>query len=203
MVETGGRRHAALTVAPPMVDDAVIRRAQRGDAAAFAQIVETFQTPIFNYVLRLVRDHGLAEDLTQEIFLRVYQRLGRFSFRSKFTTWLFQVAKNRVVDELRSRDRRPQATTELEYAPLHGVDPPVERLATMDALGRAVEALPLDLRMSLLLRDITGFTYEEIAEILETTLSTVKWRIYQARETVAASVAAEGLHDVRKRPAAV
>ena len=185
-----------------MVDDAVIRRAQRGDAAAFAQIVETFQTPIFNYVLRLVRDHGLAEDLTQEIFLRVYQRLGRFSFRSKFTTWLFQVAKNRVVDELRSRDRRPQATTELEYAPLHVVDPPVERLATMDALWRAVEALPLDLRMSLLLRDITGFTYEEIAEILETTLSTVKWRIYQARETVATSVAAEGLHDVRKRPAA-
>ena len=186
-----------------MVDDAVIRRAQRGDAAAFAQIVESFQTPVFNYVLRLVRDHGLAEDLTQEIFLRVYQRLGRFSFRSKFTTWLFQVAKNRVVDELRSRERRPQATTELEYAPLHVVDPPVERLATIDALWRAVEALPLDLRMSLLLRDITGFTYEEIAEILETTLSTVKWRIYQARETVAASVAAEGLREVRERPAAV
>src|SRR5262245_38275392 len=68
-------------VAPPKVDDAVIRRAQRGDTAAFAQIVEEFQTPIYNYVLRLVRDHGLAEDLTQEIFFRVYERLGRFAFR--------------------------------------------------------------------------------------------------------------------------
>jgi RNA polymerase sigma-70 factor (ECF subfamily) len=186
-----------------MVDDAVIRRAQRGDGAAFARIVDEFQTPIFNYVLRLVRDHGLAEDLTQEVFLRVYQRLGRYSFRSKFSTWLFQVAKNRVVDELRLRERRPQATTELEHAPLHVADPPVERLATMDAIWRAVEALPLDLRMSLLLRDVTGFTYEEIAEILETTLATVKWRIYQARETVAASVAAEGLRDARRQQAAV
>jgi RNA polymerase sigma-70 factor (ECF subfamily) len=181
------------------VDEAVIRRAQRGDAAAFAQIVHEFQTPIFNYVLRLVRDRGLAEDLTQEIFLRVYQRLGRYSFRSKFTTWLFQVAKNRVVDELRLHERRPQVVTDLEYVPLQVVDPPVERLATIDALWRAVEALPLDLRMSLLLRDVTGFAYEEIAEILETTLATVKWRIYQARETVAASVAAEGLHDARNR----
>src|SRR6478736_4575366 len=190
-------------MAPPVISDEVVRRAQRGDKAAFEAIVSEFQSSIFNYILRSVGDRALAEDLSQDVFLRVYQKLPRFSFRSKFTTWLFQVAKNRVVDELRSRDRRPQATTELEYAPLHVVDPPVERLATMDALWRAVEALPLDLRMSLLLRDITGFTYEEIAEILETTLSTVKWRIYQARETVAASVAAEGLHDVRKRPAAV
>jgi RNA polymerase sigma-70 factor (ECF subfamily) len=184
------------------VDETVIRRAQRGDTAAFAQIVDEFQTPIFNYVLRLVRDHGLAEDLTQEIFLRVYQRLGRYSFRSKFSTWLFQVAKNRVVDELRSRERRPQAATDLEFVPVAVSDPPVERIATIAALWRAVEALPLDLRMSLLLRDVTGFTYEEIAEILETTLATVKWRIYQARETVAASVAAEGLRDARKPQAA-
>jgi RNA polymerase sigma-70 factor (ECF subfamily) len=189
-----------------MVDDAVIRRAQRGDTAAFAHIVEEFQTPIYNYVLRLVRDHGLAEDLTQEIFFRVYERLGRFSFRSKFTTWLYQVAKNRVVDELRTRERRPQGTTDIESAPLHVIDPPAERVATIDALWRAVEALPLDLRMSLLLRDVAGFAYEEIAEILETTLATVKWRIYQARENVAEAVAAEGLLERpsrRKTPAPV
>jgi len=128
--------------------------------------------------------------------MRVYQKLPRFSFRSKFTTWLFQVAKNRVVDEFRSRERRPPAE-ELEYDTLRVADPLPEQSATIDAIWRAVERLPLDLRMSLLLRDVSGFTYDEIADITEATLATVKWRIYQARELVAQSVADEGLIEAR------
>ena len=155
-----------------------------------------FQTSIFNYILRAVGDRALAEDLTQDVFMRVYQKLPRFSFRSKFTTWLFQVAKNRVVDEFRSRERRPPAD-ELEYDTLRFADPLPEQSATIDAIWRAVETLPLDLRMSLLLRDVSGFTYDEIADITEATLSTVKWRIYQARELVAQSVADEGLIEAR------
>jgi RNA polymerase sigma-70 factor (ECF subfamily) len=187
-------------MATPVVQDEVIRRAQRGDQAAFALIVDTYQTPIFNYILRTVGDRGLAEDLTQEVFLRVYQSLPRFSFRSKFTTWLFQIAKNRMLDELRTRERRPPPGELPEDGELHAVDPPADRAETLAAIWRAVEALPLDLKMSLLLRDISGFTYEEISDILETTLATVKWRIFQARETVAQSVAAEGLIDARPAP---
>jgi RNA polymerase sigma-70 factor (ECF subfamily) len=187
-------------MATPVVQDEVIRRAQRGDQAAFALIVDAYQTPIFNYILRTVGDRGLAEDLTQEVFLRVYQSLPRFSFRSKFTTWLFQIAKNRMLDELRTRERRPPPGELPADGELRAVDPPAERTETIDAIWRAIEALPLDLKMSLLLRDISGFTYEEISDILETTLATVKWRIFQARETVAQSVAAEGLIDARPAP---
>lgn len=77
-----------------------LRRAQRGDERAFSVLVQSHYSLVFNFVLRMVRDRFLAEDLTQEIFLRVFQSLPAFSFRSKFTTWLLQVAKNRVLDEL-------------------------------------------------------------------------------------------------------
>src|SRR5262249_59654307 len=83
-------------------DLAVLRKAQRGDERAFTLIVRAYEQPVFNYVLRLVGDRSLAEDLTQEIFLRVFQGLPGFSLRSRFTTWLFQVTKNRVLDELRA-----------------------------------------------------------------------------------------------------
>ncbi len=87
----------------PQPDHGVLRKAQRGDERAFAIIVRSYQIPVYNYVLRMVNDRSLAEDLTQEVFLRVFQGLPRFSERSKFTTWLFQVTNNRVLDELRAR----------------------------------------------------------------------------------------------------
>jgi RNA polymerase sigma-70 factor, ECF subfamily len=180
-------------MALPQIADDLVRRAQRGDRDAFTVIVDSYQTPVFNYILRSVGDRTLAEDLTQDVFLRVYQKLPHFSFRSKFSTWLFQIAKNRLVDEFRSRERRP-VPGELEQQPgLYALDPPADRSATIDAIWRAVEALPNDLRTSLLLREISGLSYDEIAGVVDATLATVKWRIYQARELVAASVASEGL----------
>src|SRR6478736_6777734 len=113
-------------MAPPVISDEVVRRAQRGDKAAFEAIVSEFQSSIFNYILRSVGDRALAEDLTQDVFLRVYQKLPRFSFRSKFTTWLFQVAKNRVVDEFRSRERRPPPD-ELDHDVLSMAEATVQR----------------------------------------------------------------------------
>ena len=149
---------------------------------------------MFNYVLRLVGDRSLAEDLTQEVFLRVFQGLPRFSLRSKFTTWLFQVTKNRVLDELRASERRPRAVVALEdVPPLEVVDAPMERVETIDAVWRAVGALNVDLKMALLLRDIVGLSYTEIADSLEITLATVKWRIYKAREDVQLALAREGI----------
>jgi len=181
-----------LSLAQP--DPGILRKAQSGDERAFSIILRAYETPIFNYVLRLVGDRALAEDLTQEVFLRVYQGLPRFSLRCKFTTWLFQVTKNRVLDELRANDRRPRAIVALEdVPPLEVVDAPVERVEAIDALWRAVEGLNVDLKMALLLRDIVGLSYTEIADALEITLATVKWRIFKAREEVQAALEREGV----------
>jgi RNA polymerase sigma-70 factor (ECF subfamily) len=192
-----------LSLAQP--DFGVLRKAQRGDERAFSLIVRAYETPVFNYVLRLVGgDRALAEDLTQEVFIRVFQGLPKFSLRSKFTTWLFQVTKNRVLDELRANERRPRALVAIDDAPqLEAVDPPAEQVETIDALWSAVEELNPDLKMALLLRDIVGLSYNEIADSLDTTLATVKWRIFKAREEVQLALAREGITFApSKRPAA-
>ncbi len=190
-----------MSLAQP--DLGVLRKAQRGDERAFSLILRAYETPVFNYVLRLVGgDRALAEDLTQEVFLRVYQGLPKFSLRSKFTTWLFQVTKNRVLDELRASERRPRALVAIDdIAPLEVLDQPVERLEEIDALWRAVEDLSVDLKMALLLRDVVGLSYTEIADSLEITLATVKWRIYKAREEVQLALSREGI-SFRAEPAA-
>ena len=181
-----------MSLAQP--DLGVLRKAQRGDERAFSLIVRAYEVPIFNYVMRLVGDRALAEDLTQEVFIRVFQGLPKFSLRSKFTTWLFQVTKNRVLDELRASERRPRALVAIDDAPpLEVVDAPVEQLEMIQALWSAVDDLNTDLKMALLLRDVVGLSYNEIADSLDTTLSTVKWRIFKAREEVQLALAREGI----------
>jgi len=178
----------------PQPDLDVLRKAQRGDEHAFRLIVRAYETPVYNYVLRMVGDRALAEDLSQEIFLRIYQGLPGFSLRCRFTTWLFQVAKNRVLDELRARERKPQSSLTLDdLPPLEVVDAPPERIEAIDAVWRAVAALNPDLKMALLLRDVVGLSYTEIADSLEITLATVKWRIFKAREEVQLALVREGV----------
>jgi RNA polymerase sigma-70 factor (ECF subfamily) len=150
----------------------------------------------------MVGDRTLAEDLTQDVFLRIYHGLAGFSLRCRFTTWLFQVAKNRVLDELRARERRPLPDALDDAAPLEVVDAPPERVEMIDAVWRAVGALNPDLKMALLLRDIVGLSYAEISDALEITLATVKWRIYKAREEVQLALAREGMIDELGRNAA-
>ena len=180
----------------PQPDPQVVRKAQRGDAAAFAELVRAYEEPVFNYVNRLVGDRGVAEDLTQEVFLRVHQSLPGFSFRSKFTTWLFQVTKNRVFDEFRARERRPK-TVELDSVrPL--VADAVEPFETVEALWRAIERLDVDLKTPLLLRDVVGLSYSEIEDCLEISLPLVKWRIFKAREGVRLALAREGIRPGRR-----
>ena len=182
-----------MSLAQP--DFGILRKAQRGDERAFTILVRAYEVPVFNYVLRLVGgDRSLAEDLTQEVFLRVYQGLPKFSLRCRFTTWLFQVTKNRVLDELRANERRPRAVVALDDAPAFEVlDAPAERIEAMDAVWRAINELSVDLKMALLLRDVVGLSYTEIADSLEITLATVKWRIYKAREEVQLALAREGI----------
>lgn len=179
----------------PQPDLAILRKAQRGDERAFAIILRMYETPVYNYILRLTNgERALAEDLTQEVFLRVFQGLPRFSLRCKFTTWLFQVTKNRVLDELRAKERRPLAPVCIDdVPPLEALELPAERVEEMDALWRSIDALPVDLKMALLLRDVVGLSYNEIADSLEITLATVKWRIFKAREDVQVALARQGI----------
>ena len=177
----------------PQPELTALRKAQRGDQRAFAALVTAYELPVYNYVLRMVGDRALAEDLTQDIFLRVYHGLPGFSLRCRFTTWLFQVAKNRVLDELRARERRPDVDALDELPPLEVLDAPPEQVEMIDAVWRAVAALNPDLKMALLLRDVVGLSYAEIADALEITLATVKWRIYKGREEVQLALAREGI----------
>lgn len=182
-------------MAIPQPDPELLRRARRGDAEAFSSLVVAYQTPIFNYVLRVVGgDRALAEDLSQEIFLRVYQGLPGFNMRCRFTTWLFQIAKHRVLDELRSRDRRGRERVDIDAVPgalaSYDQDGHVEQ---MDSIFRAIGALNPDLRMALVLRDVVGLSYNEISDTLDISLATTKWRIYKARELTAERLVAEGV----------
>src|SRR3954452_14528605 len=185
-------------------DVALLQRAQRGDQDAFSAIVRLYQSTVYNYILRVVGgDRALAEDLCQEVFLRVYQGLAGFNLRCRFTTWLFQVAKHRVLDELRARERRGRPPIDIGSLPggLPVHDPEI-RLEEMGAVFRAIGALNPELKMALLLHDIVGLSYAEIAEALEISLATTKWRIYKARELTAERLVSEGVLRVPGEPPA-
>jgi RNA polymerase sigma-70 factor (ECF subfamily) len=178
----GGEDHYTVALAQP--DEALVRAAQRGDESAFAQLMSNYELPIFNYVLHSVGNYHQAEDLTQDIFLRALKSLPGFSFRSKFTTWLFAIAKNRILDELRTNGRRP-STVDLDDAgpfAVGGLSP--DQHAEMGDVWSAIETLETELKMPLLLRDVVGLPYQEIAESLEISLPNVRWRIYVARRRV-------------------
>ena len=166
--------------------DEDLKRAALGERIALERLVGEYYRPVAAYLARLVGDADDAEDLTQEVFLRMARGLSGFAHRAAFTTWLFQIARNVGVDALRRReaDRAVLASR---------VDHPVASRSNVDdfedaeILWSCIGALNADLRSALLLRDLLGFTYREIAEILDATLATVKWRIFQARTRVQAS----------------
>ncbi len=182
--------HLGSALAQP--DASILRRAQRGDQKAFSVIVHSYERLVFAYVFRLVDDRRLAEDLTQDVFLKVYRGLPTFSERSAFTTWLFQITKNTVIDELRAIERRPPALNIDDVPPPTLIEARFEHAEPIDALWTAVGTLNVELRTALLLRDIVGLSYAEIADTLEITLMTVKWRIHKARESVQAALEREG-----------
>ncbi len=182
--------HPGTALAQP--DAAILRRAQRGDQEAFAVIVHSYERLVFTYVFRLVGDRRLAEDLTQDVFLNVYRGLPGFGEHSAFTTWVFQIAKNRVIDELRAIERRPLAVNIDDVVVPTLIEQRFEQAEPIEALWAAVAVLNVELRTALLLRDIVGLSYLEIATALEITLSTVKWRIHKARESVQEALEHEG-----------
>jgi RNA polymerase sigma-70 factor (ECF subfamily) len=184
-------------VPQPVEDDAlfepdpdVVRAARSGDTSAFEQIVRAYQADVWRLCLHLLRNETLADDVTQDAFVRAFRFLKRYRGDSKFSTWLFSIAHNCAVDEIRRASRRRRTQERLD-AQRHTepLDP-----ALLIEIRTAIESLPLELRSPMLLIDIFGMPYREAGRILKLPEGTVKSRVHRARETVA-----EFLDPLKKR----
>ena len=172
-------------------DPDVIRAAGAGDAAAFEELVRAYQIHVWRFLRHLLGDPALAEDVTQETFVRVYRKLGSFRFRSKFSTWVFQVARNAGIDALRSRQRRARLATALESQvrnTTHGAELRIE-------VEAALQSLAPKLREAFVLIEALGLTYREAGEALGVPEGTVKSRVFHARERMVTWMAAGELAD--------
>jgi RNA polymerase sigma-70 factor (ECF subfamily) len=161
-------------------DPALIRAAAAGDLDAFERIVRLHQQQVWRYLRRLLGDDA-AEDVAQETFLRVYRRLPTFTFQAKFSTWVFQIARNAGLDELRARRRRDRLAAAVTPAPPASPGPGEARVE----IDAALDTLPIDQREALLLVEVLGLRYGEVAAVLAVPEGTVKSRVFSARRHLA------------------
>jgi RNA polymerase sigma-70 factor (ECF subfamily) len=175
--------------------EATIQRAAEGDQAAWDTIVQTYWRKVFNVAYRFVGTYDQAEDLAQDIFLKVFRSLGTFDRRANFQTWLISVSRNYCIDRYRSgrRDREVfarevDASTVQAEAPGISADARVERQDRIALLRDALKALSPTLRAAVLLRDIHELSYQEIAEQLGIAEGTVKSRINRGRAELARQI---------------
>jgi RNA polymerase sigma-70 factor (ECF subfamily) len=177
-------------------DQEVVERARDGAEAAYRELIRRYQRPVFSLIYRMVRDRELAEDLAQETFVKVLNAIDRYRPEFKFSSWVFKIANNSAIDHLRKKDLDtlsleggPDATTadRLEATALQIGDSgesPLEELEARE-LGSAIEAaigkLRPEYRTCIILRHVEGRPYDEIAEILDLPLGTVKTYIHRAR----------------------
>lgn len=174
--------------------EAIVERAKDGDREAFGLLVEEYKDKIYNYVSRMLSDPYEAEDVTQEAFLRAYRSLPRFRGASSFHTWLYRIASNLAIDVVRKRKRseptfsldEPLESEEGEYEreiadDVGGPEDSATTRETRVAVRRAIMELPEKLREVMILYELQGETYEDIAEILDVPLGTVKSRLFNAR----------------------
>lgn len=164
-----------------------------GDVNAFETLVLSYEKNVYNLALRMVKNPEDASDMAQEAFIRAYNSLASFRGESKFSVWLYRIVSNVCLDFLRSRSRHPTASlsvendegeeTELDI-PDESQSPEalLERRLTRDSVRRGLDALSEEYRQILLLREIQGLSYDEIAETLSMELGTVKSRIFRARK---------------------
>jgi RNA polymerase sigma-70 factor (ECF subfamily) len=180
-------------------DLALVKRVQQGDRSAFDLLVIKYQHKILKLIMRYVRDPSEALDVAQEAFLKAYRAAPSFRGDSAFYTWLYRIAINTAKNHLVALGRRPQHfdldTQDPEQsevlADLRDLDTP-EGLAQSEeireAINRAIRGLPEELRTAILLREIEGMSYEEIAEVMNCPIGTVRSRIFRAREAISARV---------------
>jgi RNA polymerase sigma-70 factor (ECF subfamily) len=186
--------------APSPDEPALVRRAQSGDLQAFNQLVDLHQRLVFNLCLRMLGASASAEDAAQDAFIAAWRNISAFR-GSSFRAWLMRIASNACTDELRRRGRRPALSLD---APSPAGEEPLdvpdrsagpEEAALRDEQRRRIQAallqLPGDQRLAVVLCDVQGFAYEEIAEAMRTSVGTVKSRIARGREKLRRLLAVE------------
>jgi len=178
-------------------DAVLMLRVKRGDRAAFAELVEKYKQPLFNFVFRTLRDETETEDVAQNTFLQVWKSRARYERTAKFSTWLFTIARNLCLNEIRRRSRHPAESLE-ETHPEHDDQPsrqyedkkiflPTQNVLHSELAKKIEEALaelPENQRTAILLCRQDEVSYEEIAEILGCSLSATKSIIHRGRETL-------------------
>ena len=177
------------------VDQALVNRVQRGEKAAFDLLVRKYQYKVGKLIARYVYDRTEVEDVTQEVFIKAYRAIAGFRGDSAFYTWLYRIAINTAKNYLESQGRRPpNSDMAPEDAEVMAVGGNLRELATpertmltneiAETVNRSIEQLPVDLRTAITLREIEGMTYEEIAQVMDCPIGTVRSRIFRARETI-------------------
>ena len=181
----------------------IVQDVLQGNVNAFEKLVTEYEKNVYNLTLRMTGNAEDAADMTQECFLKAYNSLSAFRGDSKFSVWLYRIATNVCLDFLRSRNRRQTLSLsaeddEGEEVQLDVADESqspellLERGLTRDAVRRGLQSLPDDYRQILLLREIQGLSYEEIAETLSLEAGTVKSRIFRARKRLCAFLIQDG-----------
>jgi len=186
---------ADLLPPEPTAIDALIERCLRGDQTAWEQIVRQHWRKVFNVAYKFVGSHEQAEDLTQDIFLKIFKSLDTFDRRANFQTWLISVSRNLCIDHYRSVRKERQTidreVTAEDVSPVSATVSPLAALENRDLaalLRMALQGLPQSLRMAVLLRDIQELSYQEIAERLRLPEGTVKSRINRGRKELARQI---------------
>jgi len=167
-----------------MEDADLVRLCQNGDTAAFEQLFYKHQERVYSTALRMMSNQEDAQDLTQEIFVKAYQNIRKFNFRSAFSTWLYRLAVNMCIDELRKR--KSANTMPLEEAISQAdANTPEDYAISRDTerqVWNAINSLKEKERAIIILRDIEGLSYKEIAEVFRCSLGRVKSRLHEARQ---------------------
>ena len=180
-------------------DKKLVKRVQKGDKGAFDLLVLKYQHKIVNLVMRYVRDPEVALDITQEAFIKAYRALPRFRGDSAFYTWMYRIAVNTAKNHLAAQRRRPRdGELDLQdpeqydlHAKLRETDTPegvTLGRELKETVERAIAGLPEDLRTAIILRELEGMSYEEIAQTMECPVGTVRSRIFRARDAIAKKV---------------
>jgi RNA polymerase sigma-70 factor (ECF subfamily) len=177
------------------IDQKLVVRVQKGDKTAFDLLARKYQHKLAKLISRYVRDRREVEDVTQEALIKAYRAIGGFRGESAFYTWLYRIAVNTAKNYLESQGRRPPGSDmEIESAELieggeglRDQATPERQMLTNEiatTVHRVLELLPPDLRTAITLREIEGMSYEEIAEVMDCPIGTVRSRIFRAREAI-------------------
>lgn len=162
-------------------DPALVWAARGGDVEAFGRLVRDYQADVWRFCMHILQNHSVADDATQECFVRAFRFMKTYKGRSKFSTWLLSIARNCAMDEMRRSGRKRRVEQELRATR----SPGTEELATSLEIREALAELPAELREPVVLIDILGLSYAETAAVLGLASGTVKSRVHRARMVLA------------------